>query len=338
MCHSAARFCIVDSYTVRSVLAQNKDYVVMPRHCLGFSFAPVLFAGLLAGCASLPVEPPGQLRSEQLHVLTEDMRLLRVNANHPSRVLSDTALQGLAPGDVLVGIDYRVARGVLYGLSRQGRIYMINTDSGKLMQVASVALPTLQGEQFGFDFNPTVDRMRVVSNRGANLRLHPDSGVQIDGNANVEGLQGDTALHYLPDDVNAGKVPAVMAAAYTYNARNDKLTTMYAIDAREGTLVMQGSKEGVQPFVSPDKGGLRTIGSLGLPGWDVIGLHPGGQGYGAIQRAAFDISDVKNIALLAASQRLGASQLYEVNLESGKATRLGRLAQGQPLAGLAIIP
>jgi hypothetical protein len=38
---------------------------------------------------------------------------------------------------------------------------------------------------FGFDFNPT-DRIRLVSNTGQNLRLHPDLGtvVAIDGNLN----------------------------------------------------------------------------------------------------------------------------------------------------------
>ncbi len=299
---------------------------------------PALAASLLAGCASLPPEAPGPLRTEQLYALTQDMVLIRINASQPSRELSRQPLSGLAAGDTLVGIDYRVARGVLYGLSRAGRVYTIAPESGQLTQVGPPqVLPQLAGERFGFDFNPAVDRMRIVSDSGANLRMHPDTGAQIDGNAAQEGVQADKALHYAEGDSLAGQQPVILAAAYTYNARNDKITTLYTIDALRGTLAMQGSKEGEQPFVSPDGGQLRTVGSLGLSA-DVLGIQPGGVGYGALQAASLDISDVKNTAFLAARQKLGASQLYEVNLQTGKATRLGRIAQGQPLAGLAIIP
>lgn len=301
-------------------------------------FAPITLIAMLTACSSLPPEPPGPLRSEQLMVLTEDMTLLRINARHPSRPLARVAVQGLAPGEHLLGIDYRVARGVLYGLGSQGRLYTLDADSGRASAVASEPVRLVAGKRYGIDFNPTVDRIRVVSDGGGNMRLHPDSGKAIDGNPALDGVQADAALHYLAGDVQAGQLPGVVAVAYTYNPRNDKLTTMYGIDAAAATLVVQGSREDETPFVSPDKGSLRTVGSLGLPGWDVIGLQRGGQGYGAIQQASFDISDVKNVAMLAARQQLGGSQLYEVNLQTGKASRLGRIDQGQPLAGLAIIP
>ena len=35
----------------------------------------------------------------------------------------------------------------------------------------------LSGTSFGFDFNPVVDRIRIVSNTGQNLRVHPVTGV-----------------------------------------------------------------------------------------------------------------------------------------------------------------
>lgn len=306
----------------------------MLRHLL----LPAALISLLVACTTLPPEPPGPLRNAQVLVLTRDMTLLRLQASQPSRPLASLPLQGLAQGDTLVGIDYRVARGVLYGLGRSGRLYTINAETGQASQVAAEVAQLVPGERYAVDFNPTVDRIRVVSDRGGNMRLHPDTGKVIDGNPSQDGVQTDTPVQYLPGDVNAGRQPAIVAAAYTYNVRNDKLTTLYAIDAEAGALVVQGSREDETPFVSPDKGGLRTVGSLGLPAWDVIGLQAGGQGYGTIQDAAFDISDVKNVALLAARQKLGATQLYEVNLASGKASRLGRIDQGQALVGLAIIP
>lgn len=302
------------------------------------SFPLLVLSLTLAACSTLPPEPPGPLRSEQLLALTDDMALLRLQARHPSRPLARLPLKGLAPGEHLLGIDYRVARGVLYGLGSQGRLYTIDADSGQASPVANEPVRLVSGKRYGVDFNPAVDRIRVVSDTGGNMRLHPDSGKAIDGNPAQDGVQADAALQYLDGDAQAGRQPGIVAAAYTYNPRNDKLTTLYGIDADAGTLVVQGSREDESLFVSPDKGGLRTVGSLGLPGWDVIGLQPGGQGYGAIQQASFDISDVKNVALLAARQKLGGTQLYEVNLQTGKATRLGRVDQGQPLLGLAIIP
>ena len=46
--------------------------------------------------------------------------------------------------------------------------------------------PALSGTAFGFDFNPTVDRIRVVSDTGQNLRLNPDTGAvaAVDGALN----------------------------------------------------------------------------------------------------------------------------------------------------------
>lgn len=320
------------AYTARD--HSLRETTMLPRRLPAYT----LFVAMLSACSTLPPEAAGPLRSEQLLALTQDMTLLRLRAGQPAKPLATVRVQGLAAGDRLVGIDYRVARGVLYGLGQSGRLYTVDADSGQATQVGSEPAVLMRSEQYGMDFNPTVDRIRVIGDRGGNMRLHPDTGKAIDGNPAQEGVQPDATLQYLADDVRAGKKPAVMAVAYTYNPRNDKVTTLYGIDADAGTLVVQGSREDEVPFVSPDKGGLRTVGSLGLPRWDVIGLEPGGQGYGPILEASFDISDVKNVALLAARQKLGATQLYEVNLQTGKASRLGRIDQGQPLAGLAIIP
>ena len=45
----------------------------------------------------------------------------------------------------------------------------------------------LKGSAFGVDFNPAADRVRVVSNLGQNLRLHPDTGAQVDGETCAQG-------------------------------------------------------------------------------------------------------------------------------------------------------
>ena len=234
-------------------------------------------------------------------------------------------MQGLPAGDKLVGIDFRVARGVLYALAQSGRLYTLELGTGQLTPVGSGTPPVaLKGSAFGVDFNPAADRVRVVSNLGQNLRLHPDTGAQVDGENLRPGLQSDPYLRYAWSDVNHARAPEVVAAAYTYNPNDGKLTTNYAIDRALGVLVMQGSREGETPVVSPNTGQLRTVGSLGL---------------GPLTDASMDISDVNNTAL-AAVRTAGnpKTQLHLIDLNTGKATLLGVVADGSPLVGMAIEP
>lgn len=282
----------------------------------------------LAACAPLPPEPPeaeGPPAPETVLALTADGQLLRVNAGQPRRVQASVPVTGLKPGDSLVGMDFRVAKGVLFALGKSGQIYTLNAQTGQATAVGSgvVAVP-LKGARFGVDFNPALDRIRVVSDTGQNLRFHPDTGAQIDFNATAPGTQPDPDLAYAPGDVQHGQAPQVVSAAYTYNTKDEKLTTNYAIDARTGTLVMQGSREGVAPVESPNLGVLRTVGELGT---------------GPLTQASFDISDVRNTALLAVqTPSQPRTQLYQVDLSSGQARRLGTLGTGQALVGLAIEP
>lgn len=252
--------------------------------------------------------------NEQLWLLTAEQQLVKVAAKAPQQIIEQRALQGLSAAEQLIGIDYRVAYGVLFGLSNQGQLYQINTTDGSLTKVGT-ALPagTLTDAAYGFDFNPAADRIRVVNVQGQNLRLHPETGAL---------AFTDPKLHYAADDVNANKQPAIVAAAYTYNQQNEKLTTNYAIDLAQGTLVTQGSIEGQEPAVSPNTGTLFTVGSLGLA---------------ALSDVAFDISDLRNIGLLAVSKQ-GAvvSSLYQVDLASGKTLLLGELPTS--ITGIAIEP
>lgn len=283
----------------------------------------VVAAALLSACASSP-EAEGPLRKEFLLAVTQDHQLIRFNAGQPQRILERKPLLGLPAGDTLVGIDFRVARGVLYGLSHQGLLFTIDAASGRLTRVGSrpPALP-LEGRGFGFDFNPAADRIRVVGG-SFNLRLHPDTGEAVDGDPGTPGLQPDAALAYARGDVHETRRPDIVGAAYTYNKTDDKLTTNYAIDRTLGTLVMQGSREGVQPVVSPNSGQLRTVGTLGL---------------GPLSDAAFDIADLSNAAFAALRPAtLGGTRLYEVDLASGRARFIGTVGDGAPIRGLAVEP
>ncbi|KQW51554.1 MULTISPECIES: DUF4394 domain-containing protein [unclassified Roseateles] len=276
---------------------------------------------LLAACATEPMEPLGPPAKEVIYAVTAANQLIQFNAGQPQKTLSTKALTGLAGGDTLLGIDYRVAKGQLFGLGASGQLYRIDTKTGAASAVGTpVGLP-IGATEWGFDFNPAVDRIRVVNDAGFNMRLHPDTGAIVDADPNLPGLQMDGRLVFDAADAGASKAAAVVAAGYTYNKDNEKITTNYALDGRQGVLVHQGSKEGVQPAVSPNTGRLFTVGSLGI---------------GPFERATLDISDVSNAAYSAVTAG-GKSVWYRVDLASGKATRIGTVAGG-PVVGAAIEP
>jgi Domain of unknown function (DUF4394) len=283
--------------------------------------AALLAAALGAGgCALLDAEPAGEPRKETVWAVTDAAELIRFNAGQPGRVLERKPLVGLPAGERLLGIDYRVARGTLYTLSSGGHVYTLDTASGRLTRLGQGAPIALSGQRFGFDFNPVADRIRIVSDTGMNLRLHPDTGAL---------AAADPALHAADDGARlaslggtAAPVPAITAAGYTYNKTNDKLTTNYAIDAAAGTLVMQGSREGATPAVSPNTGRLVTVGALGT---------------GPVEDANFDIADIDNTALAALRTR-GRTRLHLVDLQSGRAVPLGTVGDGRALWGMAIEP
>lgn len=275
-----------------------------------------LAALTLQGCAffKAPPDPEPVKRPEQVLAITQAHELIRVNAGHPSQVLSRQAVVGLAPGESVVGMDFRVARGVLYVLSDRGQLYTLDTSTARLTPVGQgVARAQLRGQKVGVDFNPVADRIRVVTESGQNWRMHPDSG---------QWIEGDGPLAYVAGDPQHGKQPRVAAAAYTYNKDNDKITTNYAIDLGQGLLVRQGSLEGVQPVVLPNTGQLQVVGPLGVKN---------------MTDASFDIADTNNAALAALYDGRRV-RLYDIRLETGQATLLGTIGNGQAIRGMAIEP
>jgi len=107
-------------------------------------------------------------------------------------------------------------------------------------------MPALSGSSFAFDFNPMVDRIRLASTGGQNLRLNPDTGAV---------AMADKALVYKAGDPGAGIVPAALGAAYTNNVRAATSTTLYDVDTARDALVIQAP---------PNDGVLTTVGALGV--------------------------------------------------------------------------
>lgn len=281
---------------------------------------------LLCANGLAAAEPIATPRKEKIYAVTHSHRLISFNAGQPGTLLSNVALTGLDAGEQMLRIDYRVANGDLFALGSSGRVFSVDVASGTLQPVGHTKFQVeLQGSRFGFDFNPAADRIRIVSDARQNLRAHPDTGALVDATPGTEGVQTDGMLDYADSDANASKTPQIVAAGYTYNKENEKLTTNFAIDAATGALVRQGSVESEQPVVSPNTGKLYTVGSLGVAG---------------ITDAHLDIADLNNAAFawISTAQGTSTAQLYLIDLETGTATPLGKVGSDESLRGIAIEP
>jgi hypothetical protein len=286
--------------------------------------AALLTALALAGCAATPDETVGPPAKEFIDAVSTSNQLVRFNAGQPQKLLSSRPLTGLAPGDTLVGVDYRVAKGQLFGLGTSGQLYRIDTRTAAASPVGTPnTLPREGATEWGVDFNPTVDRIRVVSNTGQNLRLHPDTGAVVDGNPNMEGVQTDAPLSFAAGDINAGKSPMAVGAAYSYNKADPKITTNYLLDAASGSLLTQGSREGTTPAVSPNTGQLFTVGKLGM----------------SFDDTAFDIQALSDVAFAALNSKgTSATRWVTIDLKTGAAKALGTIGGGEVVTSIALEP
>ncbi len=239
---------------------------------------------------------PGAASAEQIIGLTTGNALVLFDSATPGTSTAAVGITGLAAGESILGIDLRPATGTIYGLSSVGSVYTLNASTGMATFVSVlVADPTdltspytaLSGSAFGIDFNPTVDRLRIVSTSGQNLRVNVTNGITItDGNLN-------------------GGATGAAAVAYTNNDNNPSTgTELYAISGLTDTLYDQ---------VPPNAGTLVASGAglLGVNTSDVIG---------------FDISGTTGVAFASLTNPNGASSLYSINLDTGAATLIGATA------------
>jgi len=239
-------------------------------------------------------------RAETIVALTTGNRLLFFDSATPGTITKSFSVTTVG-GEALVAIDFRPATGDLYAMAVSGRLYVLNLTTN----AASIppASPTpLIGTSFGFDFNPTVDRIRVTSDGDQNIRLNPNDGSL---------TATDTNLAYAAGDVHVAGNPNIVGSAYTNNFVGATTTILYDIDSTFDTLVYQDP---------PNSGQLHTVGNLGVNTNDMVG---------------FDISQGTGTAYASLTQ--GSAALYTINLASGAATLVGTIGDPATLAGQLVI-
>jgi hypothetical protein len=140
----------------------------------------------------------------------------------------------------LIGIDFRVQNNTMYAVGDKGGIYTVSLNAGSegtLTKVSQLTTP-LQGTNFGVDFNPAADRLRVISDFGQNLKH----------NLNINNTETNNPL-------SASSVPA---AAYTNNdLQSGTATTLFDLITSTGQVAIQSP---------PDLGFLIPTGLCGPMG------------------------------------------------------------------------
>lgn len=258
-------------------------------------------------------------------VVTSRNELLGLNTATPSFVLSRNRISGLSDRrEKVVGIDFRPATGQLWALTDAERVYTLDTTTAAATVVGPASAVALTDRaSFGFDFNPSADRIRVTNSAGQNLRFDPNTGQVVDFDPNSPGtIDPDTGLAYVPGDANSG-TPRIVASAYTNNVAGGTPTTLYNIDSQRDVLVTQGSV-GASP-TSPNTGQLFTVGATTINVPDQVGFD-------IVTSGGTDSA----FAVFAPGGR-GQAGLFSVNLTTGVftlATTLNRQVKG--VVGFAI--
>jgi Domain of unknown function (DUF4394) len=244
--------------------------------------------------------------------LTADGRLAKFRSGTPRKVTSIGRVVGLSGDGALVGIDYRVQDGKLYGVGDKGGIYVLDTRSAQAMKVSQLTV-ALAGTSFGVDFNPAANRLRVVSDTGQNLRHNIDdpAGLPATGTTATDGT-----LTYPPATAAA---TGVSGAAYTNNDLDPATaTTLFDLDTNLDQVAVQSPA---------NAGSLAPTGKLGVDagtsaGFDIYSKLRGGKATSATGLATLQVG--------------GRSRLYQVALLSGEATLVGTFPDRHQVVDLAI--
>lgn len=261
---------------------------------------------------------PPTFSGQLAFAVTTANQLISFDTGLPEVVRTIVPLSGIAAGQVVAGLDFRPATGELYAIGYQqttgeARLYTIDPNTGIAVPIGmgAVMLQPNMGA-ITFDFNPTVDRIRVMGSNGANYRMHPTTGavVATDGN-----------LNYAANDPNTGSMPMIATGAYTNSFNGATSTTLYNYDAALNVLTIQNP---------PNNGTQNTIGTSGI----VVNTTP-------MPMLDLDIfysfTDGSNTAYLCAAIDGNVNtRLFRIDLASGMASPIGFIGLGIPVRCMAI--
>jgi hypothetical protein len=260
-----------------------------------------LTAAILA-LVSLALAPAAQ--AAPAFALSSTGQIVTFDTNAPGTLTSAVAITGLQAGETALGLDLRPATGQLYLLGSSSRVYVVNPVTGVATAVGGQFSTLLSGISFGFDFNPNVDRIRIVSDTGQNLRINPDNGAVVSVDANL----------------NPG-TPHIVGSAYVNNVAGATTTTLYGIDSTTDQLFIQNP---------PNNGTQVLVGALGVNTNDFVGFDISAND-GTAYATLTSVANVTSLYRLNLST--GAATLAGA-MAGGPYVDLTVLSRGVPMVGL----
>jgi hypothetical protein len=258
--------------------------------------------------------PPSYLPSLKVVGLTGDQRLVTFRTDRPQAAAPLGTVSGLRGDRRLVGIDYRVQNNTLYGVGDQGGIYTLSTRNAFASKVSQLTVP-LQGQNFGVDFNPAANRLRVISDTGQNLRHNIDdpAGAPARG---VTATDGTLTNPPVPPATTGATATGVTGAGYTNNDLDaNTATTLIDIDTAQDQTSVQSPA---------NAGNLAPTGKLRVDVGPSAGFD--------IYYSAANGSNTGYAALQAGS----GYSFYRVNLLTGKAILVGSFPGQRQVVDVAL--
>lgn len=221
----------------------------------------------------------------------------------------------------LVGVDMRVQDGLLYGVGNcpgsagYANIYTIPfLPDADVMPITKVSQLTvgLDGTNFGVDFNPAADRLRIVSDTGQNLR---------------HNLSLHTTIADMPLNLNGAPAKGSIGAAYTNNDLSAaSATTLFDIDTLNDQVAIQAP---------PNNGTLNPTGNLGVNASPKVGADI----FSDLPSPAWPPTGktITNTAFAAfALNGTTRSSFYMFDVLTGTATKVGDFPSIGPVTDVAI--
>ncbi len=274
--------------------------------------------------------PTGPVATGDTVALTSTGKVITFGRAPSATLTSSQPITGLAAGESLLGIDTRPKNSLIYALSDQANLYTLDPSTGIVTRLgalkASTTAPTnaasatnpacpaataapaytaLVGTEFGIDVNPAVDRLRVVSNTGQNLRINMDTQ-EVTADCNISAASGmpkPSAVGYTNSVVGMTD-PATATALFYIDTDTDML---YNVDPGTAT-----------PANNANTGVIKAVGPLGVNVTAVNG---------------FDIAGTTPYAVFTVGTTTG---FYRIDLTTGAATAVANFSQPDTLRGLAL--
>ncbi len=277
---------------------------LMRRFSLFKSLTLIALSTGLAACGGSAPTLKVPVSAANAYFLTTDSSIVGVDLDNmeyarsvktlPQATTSTSVDDYLDLNEVVLDIDYRNSEGALYALTKtgtKGRIIRIDPSSGSFIRVSTLVSDGTSTEMnltdigYTIDFNPVVDRLRIIGSNGSNWR--------------TDVLTGDTV-----PDTPISSSNTITGAAYedTFSSVG-RGTRLFTLDAGTDSLYLQGNP-------NPNDGTQNSFKLLLGSGTNITRID------------GYDINPANNIGLAMLTVG-GVQRIYNINpAASGNAASL----------------